>query len=323
MTIREKLENLTNDYSFEEETFFNYTNQRLQSVADFPLSTDLSVSVVIPAYNAHHTLPFVLNALSKQTFTQSGGNLEVLVVDDASSTPILYNPESHDYPFLLRYIRFKENRGAGAARDTAISASTNQIIVFIDADIWVHSSFLSNHVFAHKHLQGNNLLVNFRKNLHFKNMSDFEIVTKPISTFDDHRMNMVFKKEWVMRAQEERLVGQEFHLLNKTNQFKEFGYNTKIELWTLPMMVLTCAMSGKRESIIEGAPTPSDLHGWGFNDTCMVAKIMAKTGAKVIPLMNSNVLHIIEDKHTKKDETKNKEYLQNEQVYEKLLEEEA
>jgi len=63
------------------------------------------------------------------------------------------------------------------------------------------------------------------------------------------------------------------------------------------------------------------LHGWGFDDTCMAAKMIAH-GAKVIPNLNSTVLHILEKKHNKPNHIKNKEFLRNEQVYKKLLEQE-
>jgi len=165
-------------------------------------------------------------------------------------------------------------------------------------------------------------MISFRKNIDFRlaeNMTEF---ISPTENLNDHRVHMIFKKEWVMRPNEESLVGKEFSLLNQTNLFKDFGHLRQIELWTLPMMVLTCAMSVSREAAMKAIPSPVGLRGWGFNDTCMAAKMMAYTKAKVVPLLNSNVLHIIEENHTKLDYVKNEEYLENEKVYNSLLQEE-
>ena len=53
-------------------------------------------------------------------------------------------------------------------------------------------------------------------------------------------------------------------------------------------------------------PIPKDLYGWGFNDTCMAVKMIAY-GSKIIPNLNSTILHILEKKHTKSNELKNKD----------------
>jgi hypothetical protein len=89
-------------------------------------------------------------------------------------------------------------------------------------------------------------------------------------------------------------------------------------MWTLPMMALTCAMSASSALVKKAIPVPKELFGWGFNDTCMAAKMVAN-GAKIIPNLNSTVLHILEKKHTKPDIIKNQEFIKNEKVYKDLL----
>lgn len=321
MTIRERLYLQSNDYSSEEKKFKEKTGINLLDKKTFPQDNSLSVSVIIPAFRAYKTLPLVLEALNRQTFLTAGGILEVVVIDDASVPAMELN--TSNYSFNLHLIRSETNKGAGHSRDLGIKEARNDLIVFVDADILVPSDFISNHVFAHTNLASPGILVGFRENV---TPDDYRLYNplwlESSSGEGDHRIHMIFKKEWVMRAEEEAMVGKEFSLLKETNNFKEFGNGKKIELWTLPMMVLTCCFSARREYVIRAFPTPVELSGWGFNDTCLAAK-MISDGLQVIPLLNSNVLHILEPVHTKADSIKNKEYLLNEKVYEKLLDEEV
>lgn len=87
------------------------------------------------------------------------------------------------------------------------------------------------------------------------------------------------------------------------------------------MMALTCAMSAPVSLVKRATPVPKKLFGWGFNDTCMAAKMVAD-GAKIIPNLNSTVLHILESRHTKSDTVKNQEFIKNEKVYKNLLNQE-
>ncbi|KKW32142.1 MAG: Glycosyl transferase family 2 [Candidatus Uhrbacteria bacterium GW2011_GWA2_53_10] len=323
MTIEQKLKIISNDYSKFETYFLRKTKHQLLSEKLFPASTALSVSMIIPAHQAQNTLPPVLKAISRQSFLKQGGDLEILIVDDASSPPLASTIEPFENKLHIVSIRTSSNEGAGSARDRAILLAKNDLVVFIDADIVLPPTFLSNHVFIHSQAAEPLISVSFRENV---SELDRRILGK--STWGqgdrfggDHRVSMRFKSNWVMKPSENKYVGHEFHLLEQTNNFKEFGNGRVVELWTLPMMVLTCAMSVRREIVLAASPTPKELHGWGFNDTCLAAK-MISSGAKVIPNFNSSVLHILEKKHTKPDHLKNKEFLRNEKVYKKLLKQE-
>src|SRR5215471_21358067 len=88
-----------------------------------------AVSVIIPAYRASRDIADALASVFSQTFT----DFEVLVVDDGS--PDAAELETAIAPFRDR-IRFlvQSNSGAGAARNTAIRASTGRMLAFLDAD---------------------------------------------------------------------------------------------------------------------------------------------------------------------------------------------
>src|SRR5262245_5378391 len=87
-----------------------------------------TVSILIPCHNAEKYIGDTLESVFRQTWPVS----EVIVVDDGS-----------DDGSVVEIKRFKasgvqlieqENRGAGAARNRAYSASSGDFIQFLDAD---------------------------------------------------------------------------------------------------------------------------------------------------------------------------------------------
>lgn len=87
------------------------------------------VSVVIPIFNAG---PYLHAALNSVLAEQPG---EVLLVDDASATPL---PEYCHENAKLIILRHESNRGPGAARNTGIANATLPWLAFIDHDdLWI------------------------------------------------------------------------------------------------------------------------------------------------------------------------------------------
>ena len=91
---------------------------------------DPLVSVVIPTYNRASTLYYALNSVLFQTLQ----DFEIFVVDDASTdvTPKLMESFKNDK--RIHYIRFKENRKAGAARNAGMERAIGKYIAFLDSD---------------------------------------------------------------------------------------------------------------------------------------------------------------------------------------------
>lgn len=92
--------------------------------ADRPL-----VSVIIPHHDDVDTLASCLASALNQTLA----DLEVVLVDDASSEPIeVVVRDIRDS--RLRFFRHDFNRGAAAARNTGIKEARGRFIAFLDAD---------------------------------------------------------------------------------------------------------------------------------------------------------------------------------------------
>ena len=88
----------------------------------------LVISVIVPAYNAAHTLPTCLEALAKTE--DPGQPWEIIVVDDHSLDNTAQIVQEHG----VQLIRHERQLGAGAARNSGIQQAKGDIICFTDAD---------------------------------------------------------------------------------------------------------------------------------------------------------------------------------------------
>lgn len=103
---------------------------RSDVVRDMPL-----VSVIIPTRNRSSLLPRALDSVYAQEGIGEQFELEVIVVDDASSDAT--REVAHRYPGA-RYIPLSARRGASGARNVGIAASTGTFIAFLDDDdLWL------------------------------------------------------------------------------------------------------------------------------------------------------------------------------------------
>ncbi len=95
----------------------------------------LSISVIMPAYNAAHYLERSLPPL--MAMLARGEISEVLVVDDCSPDPT--NTETIE-KFGATLIRMPRNGGPGAARNHAAKTAKGDILWLVDADVVAHAA---------------------------------------------------------------------------------------------------------------------------------------------------------------------------------------
>lgn len=93
----------------------------------------MSISVIIPAYNARKYLPECLDSIGRQSLLPK----EILIIDDASPEPvddIVDNFANRaGYP-PIRLIRHDTNRGQAAGRNTGMKESSSEWLAFLDSD---------------------------------------------------------------------------------------------------------------------------------------------------------------------------------------------
>ena len=115
------------DESAVETTTLAGTTAREQADDDSPL-----VTVVITTYNRPTYLRKAAESVRRQTYEP----LELVVVDDHSEVPAerVLEEDSLEGFHEVKLIRHDENRGANAARNTGIRASSGEYIAFLDDD---------------------------------------------------------------------------------------------------------------------------------------------------------------------------------------------
>lgn len=91
------------------------------------------VSIIVPTHNDGPTLEKCVRSL----FQQSWNNLEVIVIDDASTdeTPVLLQALSQEFP-ALRFDSLESRSGAARARNRGFQMAEGEVIALIDGDMW-------------------------------------------------------------------------------------------------------------------------------------------------------------------------------------------
>jgi glycosyltransferase involved in cell wall biosynthesis len=90
------------------------------------------LSVVIPVYNEVRTVERIVEAVRTSDFP---GQLELIVVDDASTDGTRDILREKIEPALARVLYHERNRGKGAALRTGFAAATGDMVIVQDADL--------------------------------------------------------------------------------------------------------------------------------------------------------------------------------------------
>jgi dolichol-phosphate mannosyltransferase len=93
------------------------------------MTSELKVSIIVPAYNEENTIEVVLSRLLK--VCQSLPSCEIIVIDDGSTDGTAERVERFSSVRLVR----QKNQGKGAALRTGLRVSKGNIIVIQDADM--------------------------------------------------------------------------------------------------------------------------------------------------------------------------------------------
>lgn len=106
------------------------------------------VSVIIPACNKQLELELLLYTLALQAFNLD--QMEVVVVDDASTDGTEKLLQSYSPPYPFRYLRNETRRGRSFTRNRGFEAAQGTIIIFLDGEMLVPRHFVRKHVEQHQ-----------------------------------------------------------------------------------------------------------------------------------------------------------------------------
>lgn len=96
------------------------------------------VSVIIPAYNAEHTLERAVKSAASQTYE----NLEILIVNDGSADGTLALAERLAERDPRIRVLDRKNGGVSRARNEGLGAARGELITFLDADDWLEPTMV-------------------------------------------------------------------------------------------------------------------------------------------------------------------------------------
>ncbi|MDD5424501.1 MAG: glycosyltransferase family 2 protein, partial [Candidatus Omnitrophica bacterium] len=105
-------------------------------------------SVIIPAYNCGEVLGKTLEALKRQTLPAE--DVEVIVVDDASTDGTRAIAEQFSRNGPVKYFRNDERLGSGVARNKGLDNAAGSCIMFLDGDNVPEKDCLEQHLDFHK-----------------------------------------------------------------------------------------------------------------------------------------------------------------------------
>lgn len=97
------------------------------------------VSVIVPIYNVEKYLSLCIDSIIEQSYS----SLEIILVNDGSpdnSSNIIDNYASKDSRVKAIHI---DNQGVSAARNLGLNIATGEFIVFVDADDYLSTDFIS------------------------------------------------------------------------------------------------------------------------------------------------------------------------------------
>lgn len=95
--------------------------------------SNISISVIVPIYNAEKYLVRCLESIVEQTYS----NLEIILVDDGSTDESLKICEEFGKRDRRIHIIHKENGGQQSARTAGVQKATGDYIAFVDADDYI------------------------------------------------------------------------------------------------------------------------------------------------------------------------------------------
>ncbi len=90
----------------------------------------MKLSIIIPVYNAAHTLKRCIESILKQSFT----NYELIIIDDGSADESAAICDTYEKKSENIKVKHQKNKGLSAARNAGLEMAQGKYITFVDSD---------------------------------------------------------------------------------------------------------------------------------------------------------------------------------------------
>ncbi len=320
--LKQIIQEKSNDYSSLEEQYRLATDGELvqdpfSSIWKHPKEITLSVSIVIPAWNAGNTIRRCLIAIEHSSFNYCFPHLlEVIVVDDGSTDDTWSILEHLNLDLRVTAVR-QEHHSRAHAMNTAISIAQGDVIVSCDADMLLTTFSIEELIKRHQVLDSV-LFIGFRCDVDATDPRIDES-TLPNSL---HKVLPEFYKDNRIYYHWEGFPypGWPRNMCRESYHLKKLGNGKRLwmadgNIWDLPRMVYGALFSMRRDDWIAIQGFNEQFYGWGWEDTLVGAQALA-LGNHIIPVYSATGLHITHPIRSPKQWT---EAGINGQLYQRLL----
>lgn len=98
------------------------------------------VSIIIPIYNIEKVLPYCINSVLAQTFT----NWELILVDDGSKDASGHICDEYAAKDNRIRVFHKKNGGVCSARNAGVAVASGEWVMYLDGDDWIEPDMLES-----------------------------------------------------------------------------------------------------------------------------------------------------------------------------------
>ena len=297
LTLQSRLEGVSNDYSYLEESFKENSGVSLVdgNVADVWQSSYMSgVSVIIPSYNSHDKLEYTLRSINSQSLNENEFKMvEVIVVDDCSrvNTFDVIEKLRPNLKYQCKSAKFDQNMDVAFARNAGASMASYDNFVFLDSDILISKDYLKNMIYRLNSIP-NAVFTSFRKNILLTDNTLLHIdegLNSP-DEIDDSRISNRTKSEQVGWDKNNKEIRQ-FDIFDDTDGFKNLGFGASIGVYDLPGVVSGHNIAVSRDNFCKTKGFCTQFQGWGMEDKFFGLNIILD-GNFIIPVISSMVYHL-------------------------------
>lgn len=321
-SLKNRLANISNDYSHLEEYYKLVTNYDLLSV-NYNRKEKYkfkNMSIIIPVYNQDVTFS-LLSIQGQKILKEEKKKIQVVVIDDGSKNDVIeeINKIRDILDFELQIISFEKNMGLSNARNVGYAVSKYDHILFMDSDIVLSKNYIYD-INIRMQVIPNAIFICMRKNI--ESSSDI-LKTENLllgidvcTDLDDSRV-ITKGKEYHIGC-DKSYIGEEITLLDDTDYFKKIGNGSQIGIYNISTIVAGHNMAVNKSEIKSVLPFNPSFKGWGMEDAYFSA-LLISNGCYVIPVLSSCVYHINHPPRSGSDEQKNRDALNNYNKYIELL----
>ena len=246
--------------------------------------------MVVPSFNGHRTLPYLLRSLRRQVYS----NFEVILVDDGSSPPVTLPLLEEADGLRLKLVRARHNLGYTPARNVGIQCAEGEVLVLMDDDLQAPPSLTLAAALRHERVD-RMLFLGFRASVDWPTYHSTPGCLPALER--DWRWQAQMKPTHVRLSvfDAAERTGT-IRIMEETALLKRLGHGAALGYWDLPPLMSSHDISLRRSDVIDAGGFAEDptMNRWGMDDLSFGA-IMIAAGFKVAPALEWRCWHLLQE----------------------------